>query len=219
MDRIWQWAWDRYGARYSWAICGVLLPRCCWSTSCGRFSSSLSKESDRYVAAAVVTGIAVPVMAYVSFFPASRSSVVRSGGRPATRSTAGGTGGHVHLDRERRIPSDRVPACVGRTVDGRCRRDRGGDRVAAGPVRDPGCRIGNRRRAVGVHSFVEGALRPVRAAIAGDTGIGDSLPRSRPTFAAWSNCPCSRSRSFSPSSARCWRPCSIGPARSRCSPS
>ena len=20
MDRIWQWAWDRYGARYSWAI-------------------------------------------------------------------------------------------------------------------------------------------------------------------------------------------------------
>ncbi len=30
-------------------------------------------------------------------------------------------------------------------------------------------------------------MRPARAAIAGDTGIGDSLPRSRPTFAAWSN--------------------------------
>ena len=39
----------------------------------------------------------------------------------------------------------------------------------------------------GVHSFVEGALRPARIGIAGDTGIGDSLPRSRPTFAAWSN--------------------------------
>lgn len=37
-----------------------------------------------------------------------------------------------------------------------------------------------------MHSFVEGALRPARAAIAGDTAIGDSLPRSRPTFAAWS---------------------------------
>jgi len=36
----------------------------------------------------------------------------------------------------------------------------------------------------GVHSFVEGALRPARIAIVGDTGIGDSLPRSRPTFAA-----------------------------------
>ena len=39
---------------------------------------------------------------------------------------------------------------------------------------------------ISMHSFVEGALRPARVAIAGDTGIGDSLPRSRPTFAAWS---------------------------------
>ena len=30
-------------------------------------------------------------------------------------------------------------------------------------------------------------MRPARVAIAGDTGIGDSLPRSRPSFAAWSN--------------------------------
>jgi class 3 adenylate cyclase len=38
-----------------------------------------------------------------------------------------------------------------------------------------------------VHSFAEASLRPARVAIVGDTGIGDSLPRSRPTFAAWSN--------------------------------
>ncbi len=37
------------------------------------------------------------------------------------------------------------------------------------------------------HSFSEVSLRPARAALAGDTGIGDSLPRSRPTFAAWAN--------------------------------
>jgi class 3 adenylate cyclase len=40
---------------------------------------------------------------------------------------------------------------------------------------------------IAVHSFLEAALRPARAALAGDTGIGDDLPRSRPTFAAWSN--------------------------------
>jgi class 3 adenylate cyclase len=40
---------------------------------------------------------------------------------------------------------------------------------------------------IAVHSFVEPMLRPARVAIAGDTGIGDSLPRSRPSFAAWSN--------------------------------
>jgi hypothetical protein len=38
-----------------------------------------------------------------------------------------------------------------------------------------------------VRSFVEGSMRPARVAIAGDSGIGDSRPRSRPTFAAWSN--------------------------------
>ena len=37
-----------------------------------------------------------------------------------------------------------------------------------------------------MHGFVEAAVRPVRVALAGDTAIGDSLPRSRPTFAAWS---------------------------------
>jgi adenylate cyclase len=37
----------------------------------------------------------------------------------------------------------------------------------------------------GPHTFTQAALRPARAALAGDTGIGDSLPRSRPTFAAW----------------------------------
>jgi hypothetical protein len=40
---------------------------------------------------------------------------------------------------------------------------------------------------IGVHSFLEAAVRPARGAIAGDTGIGDALPRSRPSFAAWSN--------------------------------
>ncbi|HVQ97995.1 MAG TPA: adenylate/guanylate cyclase domain-containing protein, partial [Mycobacterium sp.] len=39
----------------------------------------------------------------------------------------------------------------------------------------------------GLHSLAEAAVRPARVAIAGDTGVGDSLPRSRPTFAAWSS--------------------------------
>src|SRR5262249_50178328 len=50
-----------------------------------------------------------------------------------------------------------------------------------------GAAIGTAVQLVGVRSFLEGAMRPVRIAIAGDTEIGDSLPRPRPTFAAWSN--------------------------------
>ncbi len=38
---------------------------------------------------------------------------------------------------------------------------------------------------IGTHNNGEAALRPVRAALAGDSEIGDYLPRSRPTFAAW----------------------------------
>ena len=50
-----------------------------------------------------------------------------------------------------------------------------------GAIFGPGCHL------IGVHSLVEAALRPVRVALAGGKGIGDCLPRSRPTFATWTN--------------------------------
>lgn len=40
---------------------------------------------------------------------------------------------------------------------------------------------------IGVHTLAEAPMRPVRIALAGDTDVGDSLPRARPSFAAWSN--------------------------------
>jgi class 3 adenylate cyclase len=50
-----------------------------------------------------------------------------------------------------------------------------------------GASVGMCAALIAAHTLVEAMLRPARIAIAGDTGIGDSLPRSRPTFAAWSN--------------------------------
>ena len=47
--------------------------------------------------------------------------------------------------------------------------------------------VGVSSHLIGVHTVAEVPMRPVRIALAGDVGIGDSLPRSRPTFAAWSN--------------------------------
>jgi adenylate cyclase len=40
---------------------------------------------------------------------------------------------------------------------------------------------------VAFHNIVEAGWRPARLALARDTGLGDSLPRSRPSFAARSN--------------------------------
>src|SRR6202012_4863802 len=47
--------------------------------------------------------------------------------------------------------------------------------------------VGGVAHLVGVHTVAEAPMRPVRIALAGDTGIGDALPCSRPTFSPWAN--------------------------------
>ena len=69
MDRIWQWAWDRYGARYSWVIYAVgvsqLLPIYLFTS----FVIVAFERSDRYVEAASVTVGVVLVLVYVGILP------------------------------------------------------------------------------------------------------------------------------------------------------
>jgi class 3 adenylate cyclase len=50
-----------------------------------------------------------------------------------------------------------------------------------------GAAVGTAVGLTAAHNLAEAGVRPVRAALSGDTGIGDSLPRSHPTFAAWSS--------------------------------
>jgi adenylate cyclase len=74
MDRLWQWAWDRYGARYSWVIwvgvfASTLAAYLLWS-----FVVVAFEKSTHYVEAAVVTGAAVLVMSLVVHRPESRRS-------------------------------------------------------------------------------------------------------------------------------------------------
>ena len=69
MDRIWQWAWDRYGARYSWAICAIGIPLnlpiyLFWS-----FLIVAIEESNHYVEAAAVTVVGVVVLVYMLTLP------------------------------------------------------------------------------------------------------------------------------------------------------
>ena len=69
MDRIWQWAWDRYGPRYSWAICAVMFAVVLPSFLMLSFIVVAFEKSDRYVEAAAVTVVALPVLVYVYFLP------------------------------------------------------------------------------------------------------------------------------------------------------
>src|SRR5262245_17562157 len=72
MDRIWQWAWDRYAARYSWALGAILFPIAPAIYLVPSFGVVALEESDHYVEAAAVTVVAVLVWGYVAFLPGRR---------------------------------------------------------------------------------------------------------------------------------------------------
>lgn len=188
MDRIWQWAWDRYKSRYSWACWALTLPLAlpvylAWSLGIVAF-----ERSDRYAEAAAVTVIAVLAYLYVLFAPGGRDP------RLVERWAAGDD-----VDQESAL---RATYRHGRKVIARgvvvtfvwigalfvgigMIAGASGSRLVQYAIL--GAIAGTAGQLITLHSYVESILRPVRAAIAADTQIGDSLPRSRPTFATWTN--------------------------------
>jgi adenylate cyclase len=188
MDRIWQWAWDRFGARYSWVVCGVTLLPLLQIFLVFSFVVVAYEESDRYVEAAAVTVVGVVVLVYAMVLP----------GLGGIRRMEQWVGGH-ELDRAdvlkatytwarglvvRAFVVNAVCPALIAVVVGAVAGATGSRLVQYGVV---GGAVGIANMLVATHSFVESALRPARVAIVGETGLGDSLPRSRPTFAAWSN--------------------------------
>ncbi len=186
MDRIWQWAWDRYGARYSWAIWIITFTAglpvyLVWSWSVVAF-----QKSSHYVEASVIAGVAVLALAFMLVLPGHR--LLRS----AERWAAGGA-----VDRAEALKDTYAWARAGSVrilglmtvwaalffvVVGMVAGTTGSRVVQFGIV---GAALGLTGGLISVHTFVQGALRPARAALAGDTAIGDSLPRSRPSFVVW----------------------------------
>ncbi|MDT5138771.1 MAG: adenylate cyclase [Mycobacterium sp.] len=188
MDRIWQWAWDRHGARYSWAICAISLPSVLLAYLSGSLLVVAVEGSDHYVEAATVTVIAAPVLVYVVVLPGLR------GGRMIEQWAAG-----REIDRATALESTyaltrravlRGVACGGvwcallSVIVGEIAGATGSRLLQYGIL---GAAVGTAAQLTGTHSLQEAAMRPVRVALAGDTAIGDSLPRARPTFATWSS--------------------------------
>ncbi|OBF88743.1 cyclase [Mycobacterium sp. 852002-51152_SCH6134967] len=188
MDRIWQWAWDGYGARYSWMIWGLtfaamLVVYILWSQLL-----VASENSNRYLAAAVVTGIAVLVNASVSILPASRRfrrAHQWAAGREVDRMQAlTDTYAWARAARARAIWFLPVWTALFTVSVGAVAEARGWRLAQYGVL---GAALGIAMALLGMHTSVQGAMRPVRAALAADTVVGDELPRSHPTFAAWLN--------------------------------
>ena len=188
MDRIWQWTWNRYQAKYSWAVWAVssLL-----SLPVYLFWSSLSvavEGSGDYVQVALFTVVGIPVLGYVNVQPG------RGWGRQVDRWAAG-----QEVDRAtvldatyawtrqvivRMVASNGVWVGVLSVAVAAMAGTTASRLVQYGIL---GFLVGIAFGLNSVHNLVEAVARPARIAIAGDAGIGDSHPRSRPSFAAWSN--------------------------------
>ncbi|OBA83136.1 cyclase [Mycobacterium sp. 1164966.3] len=188
MDRIWQWAWDRYGARYTMVIGAISFPILLSIYAIPSFCVVALEQSDHYVEAAVVTVVAVLVCGGVTALPGRRlirlverwaagREVDRASALEATYTWARGFGVRAVLGNAvlGAVVLVLVAAIAGAGVS---------RLVQYGML---GTALGAAILLPGVHGTMEAALRPARVAIVGDTGIGDSLPRSRPTFAAWTN--------------------------------
>ena len=188
MDRLWQWLWDRCGPRYSWAVfvvsVAIVLP--IYALSLGFVVAY--EDSDRWAAMAAVAVLA-PV---VSLYPAARPG--RAIWRPIERWAAGD-----QVDRSealeatyllarqsivRGLVAYGVAGCASTVAVGVLADASPGRLVQWGVV---GTLTMLAVYLIATHSFVEAFLRPARAAITADSGIGDSMPRAHPSFAAWSN--------------------------------
>jgi adenylate cyclase len=189
MDRIWQWAWDRFGARYMWALCvfaflvslAVYLPLL-------SFPVVAFEKSDHYVEAAAVTVVAVPLLECIMILPGRR--FIRpvekwAAGHEVDRATAlKGTYSYLRRAVPRTVWGTGIWAAVLAVVVGAIAGATGWRLVQYGIL---GAVLGTAVQLIAFHSIVEAVWRPARIALAGDAGIGDSLPRSRPTFATRSN--------------------------------
>ena len=188
MDRIWQWAWDRYGARYSWVICATAFPAFVQLYLTLTFVIVAYEESSRYVEAAavsVVAALGLTIVMVLSVRRPFRLAEQWAAGHEVNRATAlEHTYTWARGAVTRSVVGNAVWAAMLAVVVGAIAGATGSRLVQYAIL---GGAIGAANLLIAVHSTMEAALRPARLALAGDTGIGDSMPRSRPTFAAWSN--------------------------------
>jgi adenylate cyclase len=143
-------------------------------------------KSRHYVEASLIAGVVVLVLAFTLTLPGNRLL------RHAERWAAGGAVDRAEALRDTytwsragvlrtlwAMPGGAAVLFVGVGLVARA------SRLQLVQFAIVGTSLGLTAGLIAVHVFAQGALRPARAALAGDTAIGDSLPRSRPSFAAW----------------------------------
>lgn len=189
MDRIIQWTWDRFGARYllAWSVLTFFISLPIYFVFVSLPIVAFEK-SGHYVEAGVVTIVAVLALVCIFLLPGRRWV------RPVQQWAAGhdvdraaaleGTYINARRATVRAVWGTAVWAAALAVVVGVIAGARWTHLVQYGIVAAAAAAA---IQLLAYHNIVEAAWRPARIALADDTGLGDSLPRSRPTFAARSN--------------------------------
>jgi class 3 adenylate cyclase len=190
MDRIWQWAWDRYASRYTWATSVVAFIICLPIYFVFLSLPIVAFErSGRYVESAVITVAAVLVLVWILVVPGHRKFFRPveqwAAGHAVDRATAlKDTYSYVRRATTRAIWGTGAWAAALSVVIGAVSGASWPRLIQYGVL---GVVVGMGVQLIAFHSIIESMVRPARVALVADSGIGDSLPRSRPTFATRSN--------------------------------
>ncbi len=188
MDRVWQWAWDRHGPRYSWVVFAVsslvIMPM--WVISALVIVEF--EKSDRFLEASALAAALELASMYLLVQPGSTTW------RPVERWAAGeridrlvALESTYSFGRNTLVRGVVVFALVGAMMCLIVGARTGADTSRLIQYGIAGMTFLASVQLIGIHAIAEVFLRPPRIALAGDSEIGDALPRSRPSFATWSN--------------------------------
>ena len=187
MERLWQWAWDRHGPRFSWAafIITALLFAFIYGFAASLFVGY--ERSSAYpvgISIGIVGGILVG-FAHIRPGSANWLAIERFAAGGSTDAMAALTSTYA-LTRELIARTFVNSVVLGAATGGAVALT-----VGASPVRaaEHAVLAGAALAAVnasGVHFYLEAMIRPARLAAALDSGpLGDHLPRSAPAFSTW----------------------------------
>jgi class 3 adenylate cyclase len=188
MDRVWQWAWDRFGPRYSWAAFAlayvITVPM--WLATAVVVAEF--ESSDRYVQASATAAAILVVVMYLIMLPGhAQWHLIEQTAAGALVDPFEALKSTYQL-----VRSTTVRAASAAAIGGGVACALVGLIAGAGPSRliqygIIGASTLTSVLVIALHQFPESFIRPARIAIAANSSDGDSLPRTRPTFAAWSN--------------------------------
>ena len=187
MDRVWQWAWDRHGPRYRWALCAITYPMSVFIYVVLAVLVVAAEGSDRFVEAAAVVFVAAMVLVYALILPGTgQFSVVERWAAGEDVDVAAALRETYRYGRQvRRVVAVTaawlaVLLCIVGALAGAP-----WSRLVQYAI--VGAVTGAAVQLIAIRSIMEAVMRPPRVALTAGSPIGDALPRMRPTFSAWSN--------------------------------